>query len=280
LNKDILIERLKSLGFKEYESKVLLVLLKGIPMSASEIAKEAGIIRNSIYDILKSFVEKGYCNEIETNTILNYQIIDPTIILDKITHEYKLSYQNKVTNLSETFGELRTIYESTSEAIEGPDKNIQLIRGFNKHRVSKYTKLVESSKTEILGMYSLRMIVIDELSEDAKKFINSGGVVKSIYQLSDDESRNMELLKACEIFENNGEKVRLANFQIPNISIFDKETTFINLSTDKSVPKHKQADIIIKNKDFVLHMCDLFDTYWNKSLTIQEFKKNQKNHGI
>lgn len=85
-------KNLKSLGFKEYESKVLLVLLSGNPMSASEIAKDAKIIRNSIYDILKSFVDKGYCNEIETNTILNYQIIDPAIILDKIISDYKKKF--------------------------------------------------------------------------------------------------------------------------------------------------------------------------------------------
>ncbi|HJY64226.1 MAG TPA: helix-turn-helix domain-containing protein [Ignavibacteria bacterium] len=280
MNKEILIERLKSLGFKEYESKVLLVLLKGIPMSASEIAKDANIIRNSIYDILKNFVDKGYCNEIETNTILNYQVIDPAIILDKIIHDYKIKYENKLINLKDTFGELRTVYESTSEEVEGPDKNIQLIRGFNKHRVSKYIKLVEASKTEILNMTGPRRAIAQEANEDAIKFIKSGGVIKTLSQLHNNKELDNELIKLCEIFEKSGEQVKLANFNLPNIVIFDRETVFINLSGDKSVPKHKQADIIIKNKDFVSHMCDLFDNYWNKSLTIQEFKTNTKNHGI
>ena len=280
MNKEILIERLKSLGFKEYESKVLIVLLRGIPMSASEIAKDANIIRNSIYDILKNFVDKGYCNEIETNTILNYQVIDPAIILDKIIHDYKIKYENKLINLKDTFGELRTVYESTSEEVEGPDKNIQLIRGFNKHRVSKYIKLVEASKTEILNMTGPRRAIAQEANEDAIKFIKSGGVIKTLSQLHNNKELDNELIKLCEIFEKSGEQVKLANFNLPNIVIFDRETVFINLSGDKSVPKHKQADIIIKNKDFVSHMCDLFDNYWNKSLTIQEFKTNTKNHGI
>ena len=62
--KEDIIEKLKELGFKEYESKVFSVLLKGSLMRASEIAKEAKIVRNSIYDILKSFVEKGGMNKI------------------------------------------------------------------------------------------------------------------------------------------------------------------------------------------------------------------------
>jgi sugar-specific transcriptional regulator TrmB len=273
LNGDILIERLKSLGFKEYESKVLLVLLKGTPMSASEIAKEAKIIRNSIYDILKSFVEKGYCNEIETNTILNYQIIDPTVILDKISRDYREFFNKRLENLNETFGELQDIYKKESAKVEAPDKNIQLIRGFNKHRVAKLIDLVNNSKTEILGMYSPRRVIVEELSQDAKRFLKSGGVIKSIYQLSNDSAANAELVKACEIFAKGGEEVRLAGFKLTNTFIFDSETVFFNLSDDKTVPKHKQADLIIKNSEFAMHIRDLFMHYWVQSLTLEEYKK-------
>lgn len=276
MNNEILIERLKSLGFKEYESKVLIVLLNGTPMSASDIAKEAKIIRNSIYDILKSFVEKGYCNEIETNTILNYQIIDPAVILDKISSDHKKLFNRKMENLAETFGELQLIYKKESSKLEQPDKNIQLIRGFNKHRVSRYIELVESSKNEILGMFSPRRVVVEEISQDAKKFINEGGVIKSIYQLSDDDDSNAELIKACELFAKGGEEVRIADFKIPNITVFDNENVFINLSSEKSVPKHKQADLIIKNPDYAGHMKDLFQYYWSKAQTIEEVKKGKK----
>ncbi len=273
MNKEILIERLKTLGFKEYESKVLIVLLSGNPMSASEIAKQAKIIRNSIYDILKSFVEKGYCNEIETNTILNYQIIDPAIILDKIVGEQKKNFSSKLENLNDTFSELQSIYKSEVAGTDATDKNIQLIRGFNKHRVARYMELVKNSKSEILGMYSPRRVVVEELSQDAKSFITSGGVIRSIYQLGDNREDNLELVKACELFEAGGEEVRLADFKLPNITIFDKEFVFLNLSADKNVPKHKQADLIIQNNDHAGHMRDLFDHYWNESLTISEFRK-------
>lgn len=275
MNKEILIERLKTLGFKEYESKVLIVLLSGSPMSASEIAKEAKIIRNSIYDILKSFVEKGYCNEIETNTILNYQIIDPAIILDKIASDYRKNFNNKLLSLNETFGELQQIYKSESSKADGPDKNIQLIRGFNKHRVARYMELVNSSVKEILGMYSPRRVVVEELSRDAQRFIKDGGVIRSIYQLSDDKELNAELVAACELFQKGGEQVRLAPFKLPNISVFDSENVFINLSADKNVPKHKQADLIIKNSDYAGHMKDLFNTYWEKALKLEEYKKEK-----
>ncbi len=281
-----LIEKLKSVGFKEYESKVFIVLLKGIPMSASEIAKEAKIIRNSIYDILKSFVQKGFCNEIETNTILNYQVIDPEIVMDKIMREYTDGYHNKLESLKDTFTELKTIYNAKTEKNEGADLGIQLIRGINAHRVAKYADLLKNSKTEVLGMYRLKWLVSDELNADAIRIVKGGGTVKTIYQVSPDfkiikggkpeAGSAAALIKVCETFRENGEDVRLSDVKIPNITVFDNENIFINMTGEKNVPKYKQADIIIKNPEFASHMRDLFNFYWNQSITIEEFKKRNR----
>ena len=44
----------------------------------------------------------------------------------------------------------------------------------------------------------------------------------------------------------------------------------------KTLPKHKQADIIIKNPAFAENMRDLFSFYWDKGLTVEEFKKKNR----
>jgi sugar-specific transcriptional regulator TrmB len=278
-----LIDRLKALGFKEYESKVFIVLLKGIPMSASEIAKEAKIIRNSIYDILKSFVEKGYCNEIETNTILNYQIIDPQIILDKIEKDYRDSFQTNVSLLKDTFGELQSIYKTKSEHDGRADLHIELIRGYNQHRVAKYIDIFKNSKKSVYGMYRLRGLVSEELNELSAALIKKGGEIRSIYQPLDFKvmrnnkvrpATNEDLIRVCEVFEASGEKVKLSEIKIPNITIFDSEIVFINL-TGSAAQKSKPADLIINNPDFAEHIKDLFKFYWVQSLTIDEFKKKK-----
>jgi sugar-specific transcriptional regulator TrmB len=282
MNKQELIEKLKSLGFKEYEAKVLLVLLKGEPMSASAIAKEAKIIRNSIYDILKSFVEKGYCNEIETNTILNYQIIDPQVILDKFSHDHRENYLARVSLLKDTFGELQDIYAKPKEKAK-KDINVELIRGFNKHRVAKYLEILKYTEYEVLGMYRLDGTVSEELDSAAVQLINRGGSIKSIYMGNLDfkvkkdgnviPAKNEDLIRVLESFERYGEKVRISKMKIPNVTVFDRKSIFINMS-DKEVPKNKQADLIIHNPDFAEHMIDLFNFYWENGLTVEEYKKN------
>jgi hypothetical protein len=61
---------------------------------------------------------------------------------------------------------------------------------------------------------------------------------------------------------------------VPNITIFDYETVFVNINSNKS--KNKEADIIVQNSDYAFHMKDLFNHYWEKSLTIEEFRKQLK----
>lgn len=276
-----IIEKLKSLGFREYDAKVFTALLNGKSMTASEIAKESNIVRNSVYEIVKSFVEKGYCNEIETNRFLSYQIINPQIILDKIIKEHNEKHRASTELITDAFGNIQEIYKNKSNQAWESENEIELIRGFNKHRIAKYLELFKNSKTEVLGMFRLKGVVSDELDKTAAKLIKKGGIVKTIYQISlnfrivrngiSKPAEPEDLIRICESFEKYGEQVRLSQIEIPNISIFDRKNIFINIS-EKTVPRDKQADIIISNPNFSRHMIDLFSFYWDKAITIDQYK--------
>lgn len=275
-----LLEKLKQLGFKEYEAKAFMVLLKGRLMSASEIAKEAKIIRNSIYDILKNFVEKGYCNEIETNTILQYRIIDPHIIFDKIEKDYRDEHKKSIALIKEALKEAEPIFKDKPS--DDPDNiNIELVRGFNKHRVAKYIDLLQETKTELLGMYRLKGLVSPQIDSIVKKLIKSGGKVRTIYHASLDfkvmkdnvpvNAQVEDFIKVLEAFQKAGEEIKVAEDNIPNMTIFDKRKVFFNLG-DKRIPQNNRADLIVRYDDFASYMEDLFTFYWTKSLSLEEYK--------
>lgn len=268
-----LISKLQKIGFKENESQVFFELLKGSAMSASEIADRSNVRRTAVYEILKSFTLRGFCNEIETNTILRYEMIDPVIISDKIEREIKKSNENKLEGLKDTFDELSGLYRS-EESDENKKVNIELIRGFNKHRQEKFLELFKDANSEILFMIRLEGFVSDELDSTAVEFFKKGGVIKSIYESSlnfkiikDDVRKNAtlnDLISICRKFEKSGEQVRISEKQLPNMTIFDKKIVFVNVQ-EKSIPRHNNSDIIIKNEDFALRMIDLFSYYWDTS---------------
>jgi len=267
-----LIEKLKYLGFTNYEAKVFIALLKGSLMAASEIADDAKIRRTDVYNILKSFVEKGYCNEIETNSVLKYELIDPDIILDKIQRSINAARQKELDTLKETFNELKPLHR-TKEPASKKRVNIELVRGYNQHRESKFIELMKNAKEEILFMVKLEHAVINEVDATAKKFMKNGGVIKSLYQISDNfrikkdgkwiKGTTSDLIKSCEFFESTGEILRLSKNAVPNMTIFDREIVFLNI-TDKTLPKHNEADVIIKNKEFAQNMIVVFESLWEK----------------
>jgi len=288
MNTENLLEKLKEIGFNEYKAKVFLTLSGGRIMSASEIVEEAKIGRGSIYDILKSFVSEGYCNEIETNTILQYQIIDPDIILDKIIKKYSDEHNSAIEKLKSTFSGIKQNYSAKNNTSEDKYINIELIRGFNKHRISKYIEFLQTAKKEICGMYRFKGLVSDVADEIAVSFMKKGRKIKSIYQIGLDfkivkgdittDATPDKLIEICKKFEESGEQIRLSPKDIPNMTIIDSENVFIN-TEDKWIPRQSQADLIMRRSNFAKYMQDLFDYYWNDSMTIEEYetKINQNN---
>ncbi|MEO8666761.1 MAG: helix-turn-helix domain-containing protein, partial [Ignavibacteria bacterium] len=227
-------------------------MLKGSVLSASEIAEKAGIRRTAVYEVLKSFVSRGFCNEIETNTILKFELIDPRVISDKIEKEISQNNTSRIENVKATFNEFEILHR-TEESPDNKNVNIELIRGFNKHRQAKFMELMKKAEKEIFFMIRLEGYVSEELDTDATEFIKRGGVIKSIYEASldfkiiKDNSRQnatiSDLIRICSRFEKTGEHIKISKSELPNMTIFDRKIVFTNIQ-DKDVPRHNNADII------------------------------------
>lgn len=284
---DSLIIKLKSLGFTENESKVFIAVLKGHLLAASEIADKAGIHRTDVYNILKSFVDKGYCNEIETNSILKYQMINPDIIFDKLERDIISKKQSELKLLKDTMTDLKPLYR-TELSEKNKSVNIELIRGYNQHREERFVELLKSAKKEIYFMIRPEIFLSDEIDDVAESFYKKGGVIKSVYGAGDNykikkgnkwvKASQKEFIKILEKFEKSGEQIRISDDGLPTMTIFDREMVYLNVA-DKTIPRHNEADIIIRNKELAESMIKVFETFWKQSYNIKEYKKliNNKN---
>jgi sugar-specific transcriptional regulator TrmB len=254
--------------------------MSGHNMTAAEIAEKANIPRTSVYDILKSFAEKGFCNEIQTSTKLRYEMIDPDVIEGKIESDLNIDFRKKVSELKSSFGTLKSLYKANE-----PDENkvdVELIKGFNKFRALKFMELLKNSDKEMLLMNRIEGHISTELDEEVTRFFKRGGKIRSIYEASTNfkmEKDNKwvsvtsreELINLCLAFEKQGEKIRLAKKVPQNMAIFDEQIVFLSL-TDLTIPKNNRTDVIIRNKNFAEYMIELFEKYWEKGSTIEQFK--------
>lgn len=278
-----LISELEGLGFTNYEAKVFVSLMKGFNMSAPEVAEDSKVPKSSAYDILKIFAERGYCNEIQTPSKIRYEIIAPDIVKGKIENELMNEFDKKKRYLDLSFDKLISLFKSSYS--DGATTDVELIKGFNQYRFVKFLDLLKEAKKEILLMNRLEGQVSSELDSETKKFFDRGGISRSIYETSTNFKidkngvwKNVDkkdLVEMCEKFEKQGEKIRLANKVPQNVAIFDREIVFTSL-IDETKTKNKKTDLIIRNKNYAEYMISLFELNWDKSETIQEFKKNLK----
>jgi len=275
-----IIKSLEGIGFTTYEAKVMHALVESHVLSGAEVAKQARIPRSSAYTILKKFAEKGICNEIQTTTVTQYELIDPKIVKDKIEKDIRDKFQSNISNLTQSFDKLQTIYGA--KELEARKTDVELIKGFNRHRDLKFLDLVKSSSKEILVMNRLEAAISGEVDEASISFTKRGGVIKCIYEAN----RNFRIkigdvwkevgtegfVRLCEDFEKQGEQIRLAESVTQVIFVFDRRITYISL-VDPLIPKYNRSDIIVKNENFAKYAAANFESAWEKSDTIAEFKK-------
>ena len=281
MNPKDLQDKLKQLGFTEKESKVFFALLSGEQMSASEVAKEAGIRRTDIYDILKTFVTKGYINEIETSSVLKFELIDPRVVSDKIQYDLRVNINKALHDTQNLFTDLQSLYK-TKKVEKSRKSNIELIRGFNKHRHIRFLELIENSNEEILMMNRIEGHVSKQVDEVVAKFMKRGGIFKSIYEVSlnfkiqkDSKWASVTLedfIDLCKHYEKGGEQIKLTKMLIANFTVFDNEIVFLNVH-DKTIPEHNKTDIVVRNKDFAHFIVNIFELCWSQSFTVSEFAK-------
>lgn len=278
-----LVKQLEAIGFTNYESKVFMTLMQGHNMTAAEIAKDAKIPRTSVYDILKSFTQKGICNEIETPSKLRYEMIDPDVVEDKLKREIQNTYQKKTDELDSSFKTLKSFYKAKAQ--KDSSEKIELLKGFNMHRTAKLLKLINGAKKEILVANRLPDRISKKADDEADEFLENGGKLKTIYQLGeklriryDDGWKEVgkgEIIEMLRTYEAENAEIRLTKSLPQSFFVFDQKHVFLNI-IDETVEKHNMSDLIIDNEQYATAMKDLFDYYWNRSMTISQFEKAKK----
>lgn len=273
-------ENLLKLGFTEKEAKVFLVLLRGDLMAASDVAKEANIRRTDVYDILNGFTKAGYINEVDTNRITMFQMIDPRIIGDKVQSDTVRKAQLQAQNAKTVFDNFFPLYKSKVSSNQD-FINIELIRGHNKHRDVKFMEYTKQTQSEILLMMKLKNqgTISGELDKVITNFIKKGGIVKSIYEkpeylkiVTDGKTETLHFKDALRVFkkfEDNGEQIRFTDEDIASFAIFDRYTVYLNIF-EPVLPTNKKSDIVIKNKELANYLANTFEFYWGNSNTIKE----------
>jgi len=84
-----LVERLVKTGFTEYEAKVYVALQRVSPATGYQVAKESGVPRSTIYEVLGKLIARGAIVTQSFGDMVRYAPVPPDLLLDRMRHEFE-----------------------------------------------------------------------------------------------------------------------------------------------------------------------------------------------
>jgi HTH-type transcriptional regulator, sugar sensing transcriptional regulator len=114
-----LVERLAVVGFTEYEAKVYVALQGSSPATGYQIAKDSGVPRSMIYEVLDKLTARGAVVIQSFGDMVRYAPVPPDLVLDRMRHEF----EDTLDHLTEGFKQLAATPATPGHtwSIEGRD---------------------------------------------------------------------------------------------------------------------------------------------------------------
>ena len=271
MSKNIHLENLQKLGLSSAESVVYLNLLKKNNFTATEIAKVSGISRSKIYEILNKLIHKGLCIEI-LGSLKKYSPVNPDIAFNGFLQNLEQSYKNelelKKTLASEISETLLPIY-LTEKDNTNPLDYIEVIRD-NTRIVEKIRTLERNAKHEIVSFSKAPYAMNFSHPDNSESLIHfkKGVSYKGIYEIAD--SNKPEFLHVIKQYQEAGEEIRIAKKLPLKIHICDESIVMFSLE-NRLIPQSSLTTMVIEHADLAKTLKEIFDVYWNKSMTLDEF---------
>lgn len=270
-----IIVKLQSLGISGREAEAYLALLQKNEMTAPEVAKLTTVSRTKIYEILQNLVKKGLCNERYRDGMKVFSCIEPSIALQNILRSDEIELARK-KKLAEDFQDRLMELFAKKVTTNDPLDFIEVISDIGQLR-ERWVRIQENTKKELIGFTKPPYVIsFEDTLEYQEEPAANKVVLRGIYEYSHVKSEEEKeiLIKGVESYEKLGEEVRVINELPMKLVISDEMVTMFVLENRVSLKMGLTA-MIVTHPDFAKMMKFVFTTYWDLSMTLEEYKNKK-----
>lgn len=234
---------LKSIGFEDQEITIYLFILKNGSSTQQEISDKNQIVRQTVYDIMKKMLAKGYVSLSKEGKKKLYTSISPEILLNRLKEKQE-SFEKIIPLLAKIKKEKNEVYSESFIGLNGL-KNL-----FN---------MTLESKSEIYWAFNLennKTILEDHYWDNyAVKRIEKKIPIKLLFEKSPKE----------KLYQTNKKQIRESKH---NKLLSNTSTSFV-LFDDKIILYTTEKDnlfgVFIKNKEIKEFLERVFMNIWKIS---------------
>lgn len=246
---------LRPAGLSKSEGEVFLAIVQVGPETVSKIAKKARQNRTSVYDILRRLLERGLIKQTSRKGIRQYEAVEPTAILRKLTEEKEIA-DEKIALFKQLQPELEAMYGdrfdqpsiSFYEGLEGI-KNILL----DTLETPNVTEIISYASADYLSAGFDRKFLEKYWQKRVALKIPSRGIMpatsaaRSLFT----EEKNVRELRKVKFIP--AEKYNFTN----EIDIYGDKVAIISLD------KNNLYGVIIKSQSIAETQRNIYELLWN-----------------
>ncbi|PTD94227.1 TrmB family transcriptional regulator [archaeon SCG-AAA382B04] len=272
MNLSEIIEEFEELGFKEYESKVLVSLIQLGEAKASKIAETSGVPKNRVYEVLKVLRNHGLVKEKPGRPKL-YETKKPKQILKRLRQNKKLEKQKQIQKIQEKQKNLTKKLTSIYNEASGNRKSLLELIDVGEPSEKQTQLLYKQANEEIListksfeyyprTKKTLKKAIKEKDLDVRILFLDKKNLSKENRKIQEKIIKKIKNELPSVDFRFSEEKLPLRGTIIdPSLEYESGKTIF--LVEEKEVPLALREAALTENPSLVAGMARYFNLIWN-----------------
>ena len=258
-----LVERLVRLGLTTYEAKAYVALVRRDSYTAAQVARQAGLPRQRIYDVLASLVEKGLASA-RPGGVVKYAAIAPEAAVDRLVGARRREMSDLERDATEAIAGLTPQFEA-GQAHSDPLEYIEVLRDRGAIN-ERFAELQAGVKREILVFTKPPYATPPQENVEGIE-VTRTHEARSVYELSilDDPGTR----EGVRRFIDAGEEARFVE-QVPlKLVIIDEAIVMFGMQ-DPVGGREELTIMVVEHPALAGTLKVAFDAVWSTGLTFEQ----------
>jgi sugar-specific transcriptional regulator TrmB len=258
-----LVAQLTRLGLTSYEAKAYLTLIRRDSFTAAQVARQSGLPRQRIYDVLGSLVQKGLAVA-RPGTVVKYAATPPELAIELLLASHRESLSRMERDAQQMVSDLKPAFEAGQEHTD-PLEYIEVLR--DRRAINeRFAEIQANVKKEILVFTKPPYATPPQENVEGLEVLQSHEA-RSLYEFSvfDDPA----VRRGVQRFVESGEQARFVPSLPLKLAIVDETIVMFGME-DPVAGSSELTIVVVEHQSLAKVLKTAFDAIWETGLTFDQ----------
>lgn len=263
MDNEDLVSQLTRLGLTSYEAKAYLTLIRRDSFTAAQVARQSGLPRQRIYDVLGSLVQKGLAAA-RPGTVVKYAATPPDLAIDLLLASHRESLARMERDAQQMVGDLKPAFDEGQEHTD-PLEYIEVLR--DRRAINeRFTEIQANVKKEILVFTKPPYATPPQENVEGLEVIASHDA-RSLYEFSVFDEPAVR--RGVQRFVEAGEQARFVPSLPLKLVIVDETIVMFGME-DPVAGSSELTIVVVEHQSLAKVLKTAFDAIWSTGLTFDQ----------